>query len=263
MLLIICAIIGLGAGVLGGLLGISGGVITVPCLVYLFKYYEFSPTHLVQLAIGTSLAAMVFNTASSMLAHQRKGAIRWIVVFRMLPGLILGCAVGAYFAHLLPSFVLEIMFGCFAITLGVYFYFHKNLAEIDHNQGLSNFLLTSLGFGVGAISNILGIGGGTLTVPLFAWLKMSIKASVASSTATGLIISLTGALSYLLFGLGETYYVDTLGFIYIPAFIVLAITTFVAAPFGAYLSHRLETHHLKKVFAVCLVIVGIAMVFRQ
>lgn len=262
LMLVICLVIGLGAGLLGGLLGISGGIITVPCLVFLFKFYGFPSVNLVQLAIGTSLAAMVFNAISSILAHHGSGTINWKLVQRMLPGLILGCLFGAYLGHLLPSVILQLIFGCFASALGLYFYFHKGLPDLGPSHLPSTPLLNSLGFGVGAISNILGIGGGTMTVPLFVKLKIPLKSSVATSTVTGFIISLLGAMGYLFLGMGQTFYEMTIGFIYIPAFIVLAISTFIAAPFGARLAHKLHTDHLKKVFAVSLVIVGIVMIFR-
>lgn len=262
LMIIVCLIIGLGAGLIGGLLGVSGGIITVPCLIYLFKFYGFPSVNLVQLAIGTSLAAMVFNAISSMRTHHKSGTIYWKLVWRMLPGLVVGCLVGAYLGHLLPSTVLQLIFGCFAILLGAYFYFHRKLPDLGQPELPSAPLLNTLGLLVGALSNILGIGGGTMTVPLFVKLKLSLKSSVATSTVTGFIISLLGALGYLVLGLGETYYEMTIGFIYIPAFIVLAITTFVTAPFGARLAHRLETDHLKKVFAICLVVIGIVMVLR-
>lgn len=261
-MLIVCAIIGLSAGILGGLLGISGGIITVPCLVYLFRFYDFPSVDLLQVAIGTSLAAMVFNGIASMKAHHARGAINWKLVKRMLPGLVVGCLVGAYVGHLLPSMILQLIFGCFAIILGVYFYFHKRLPDLGESHLPRTPLLNSLGFGVGAISNILGIGGGTMTVPLFVKLKIPLKASVASSTATGFIISLLGALSYLILGLGETSYEYTIGFIFIPAFLVLATTTYLSAPWGAHLAHRLQTDHLKMIFAGCLVAIGFVMVLR-
>jgi uncharacterized membrane protein YfcA len=262
-MLVFCAIIGLGAGVLGGLLGISGGIITVPSLIFLFKFYGFPSANLVQLAIGTSLAAMVFNALSSMKTHQDKRAINWKLVKRMLPGLVLGCILGAYLGQLLPSAVLQLIFGCFAAALGIYFYFHKGLPTLGSHPIPASPILNFLGFGVGTLSNILGIGGGTLTVPLFVRLKIPLKASVATSTATGFIISLLGAIFYLLLGLGESYYEMTVGFIYIPAFVVLAVTTFLTAPFGARLAHRLQTHHLKKVFAICLVAIGVVMILHQ
>ncbi len=261
-MIIVCLIIGLAAGLLGGLLGVSGGIMTVPCLIYLFKFYGFPSVNLVQLAIGTSLAAMVFNAISSMRTHHKSGTVYWALVWRMLPGLVAGCLIGVYLGHLLPSTVLQLIFGSFAILLGTYFYFYKKLPDLGQPELPSTSLLNSLGLLVGALSNILGIGGGTMTVPLFVKLKIPLKSSVATSTATGFIISFLGALGYLFLGLGQTYYEMTVGFIYIPAFIVLAITTFITAPFGARLAHRLQTDHLKKVFAICLVVIGSIMLLR-
>jgi uncharacterized protein len=262
LMLVICAIIGLTAGILGGLLGISGGIITVPCLIYLFKFYDFPTVDLMQLAIGTSLAAMVFNAISSMKVHQDKGAINWKLVKRMLPGLILGCLVGSYLGGLLPGAILQLIFGSFAILLGIYFFRHKKLPDLGTPNLPSLAILNSLGFGVGALSNILGIGGGTMTVPLFVKLKIPIKSSVASSTATGFIISLLGAFSYLLIGLGQNIYEMSLGYIYLPAFTILAITTFASAPYGARLAHRLDSARLKMIFGACLFLIGIAMIVR-
>ncbi len=260
-MILLLIVIGAAAGLMGGLLGISGGIITVPALVYLFKYYGFPTVNLLQLAIGTSLAAMVFNALASMIAHQSKRAIQWSVVKKMLPGLVLGCLVGAYFAHMVPSTILELIFGLFAIILGVNFYRYQGFPLRPDKLPLSSHL-NGLGFGVGALSNILGIGGGTMTVPLFVRLKLSLKSSIATSTATGFIITLIGAVAYLILGLGETYYESTLGFIYLPAFYILAPATFVTAPLGAKLSHAMNTDHLKKVFAICLIAVGALMVLK-
>ena len=262
-MLLLLIVIGAVAGLLGGLLGISGGIITVPALVYLFKYYGFPSVNLLQLAIGTSLAAMVFNTIGSMIGHHVvKGAIQWSVVKKMLPGLVLGCLVGAYFAHIVPSSILELIFGLFAIILGVNFYRYQGLHRLGPDKIPLSSHLNGLGFGVGAISNILGIGGGTMTVPLFVRLKVNLKSAVATSTVTGFIITLIGAVAYLILGLGETYYESTLGFIYLPAFYILAPATCIFAPLGAKLSHKMNTDHLKKVFAICLMVVGALMVLK-
>jgi len=261
-MIVLLMMIGLGAGLLGGLLGISGGIITVPCLVYLFRYYGFASVEILQLAIGTSLASMVFNAAAAMYAHHSVGAVNWKIVKRMLPGLVLGCLVGAFIGQILPSALLEIIFGFFALIIGYHFYRNKGLQHLGEGTTPKASMLNGLGFGVGAISNILGIGGGTMTVPLFARLKVPLKSAVGTSTATGFIITLLGSATYLILGAGETFYPMTIGFIYIPAFIVLAITTSLTAPIGAKLAHRLKTNHLKKVFAVCLMIVGLLMVIQ-
>lgn len=260
-MILLLIVIGVLAGLLGGLLGISGGIITVPALVYLFKYYGFPTVNLLQLAIGTSFAAMVFNVLAAMIAHQSKRAIQWILVKKMLPGVVLGCLLGAYFAHMVPSTILELFFGLFAIILGIHFYKYQGFSLQPGKTPLFSHL-NGLGFGIGAVSNILGIGGGTMMVPLFVRLKLSLKSSIATSTAIGFIITLIGAAAYLILGLGETFYKSTLGFIYLPAFYILAPITLVTAPLGARWAHQMNTKHLKKVFAVCLVVIGTLMVLK-
>jgi len=257
--LIAYAVIGIGSGLLAGLLGMSGGIITVPCLLFVFTWLGFPSGELMQLSIGTSLAAMVFNALSSTYSHNKSEAINWKLVKKMVPGLILGCIIGAYLGHILPNRILQLIFAVFAILLGFYFFRHKELPNVATVTLPSKPILNTYGFGVGALSNILGIGGGTMTVPLFVAFKLPLKASVATSAATGFIITFAGAVSYLIFGLGEAYYSYTFGYIYLPAFSILAVTTFIAAPYGARMAHRMETDKLKKIFALSLLLVGIAM----
>src|SRR5262245_7477923 len=120
--LIAYAVVGAAAGILGGLLGIGGGVITVPCLYYIFYLIGYPHQYLMLLAIGTSLAAMVFNTASSTWAHHGRGFVLWDVFRKMTPGLILGSIIGALTAKYLPETILEIIFGVFLCILAVNFW---------------------------------------------------------------------------------------------------------------------------------------------
>jgi uncharacterized protein len=258
--LIIYAVIGIGAGFLGGLLGMSGGIVTVPCLLLVFTLKGFPSVDLMQLAMGTSLAAMVFNAISATYSHNKAKAVDWALVKAMLPGLVLGCIAGAFISYLLTTTILALIFGIFAITLGFYFYHFRSLPEVGPHPLPRKPILNLVGFGVSALSNILGIGGGTMMVPVFLGFRMPMRNAVGSSAATGFIISLGGAISFLFFGLGETYYEHTIGFIYLPAFVVLAVTTFFSAPFGARLAQRLASDKLKKYFALCLVAVGIFMI---
>jgi uncharacterized protein len=257
------AIVGVGSGLLAGLLGMSGGIITVPCLLFIFTYMGFPTVELMQLAIGTSLAAMVFNSLSSTYTHNKNGVVNWKLVRKMTPGLLLGCIVGAYLGHILPNTILEWIFSCFAILLGFYFFRHKDLPDVGSYPLPGKMILNIFGFIIGAISNILGIGGGTMTVPLFVAYKIPMRVSVGSSAATGFMITLAGAIAYLIFGLGESYYEYTFGYIYLPAFAILAVTTFIAAPYGARMSQRVETGTLKKYFALCLMAVGLSMLFLK
>lgn len=255
-------IVGLGAGFLAGLLGVSGGLLTVPCLLFMFKQLNFPSVHLMQLAIGTSLAAMVFNSISSTYSHHREKGVNWKMVKSMIPGLILGCLLGAFVGHLLPGAILQLIFGVFVIFLGIYFYRFKGIAKLKSHEVPTVFKLNSYGFWVSAFSNILGIGGGTMMVPVFVRFKFPMKMAIGSSAATGFLISLTGAISYLYFGFGETFYEHTQGYVYIPAFVILAVTTFITAPYGAKIAHKLASDKLKQYFAMALITLGIIMLIR-
>lgn len=257
--LFLYALIGIGAGFLAGLLGMSGGIVTVPCLLLVFTLMKFPSIDIMQLAMGTSLAAMVFNAISSTYYHHKEKSVDWALVKAMSLGLILGCAFGAFISYLLPTAALKIIFGLFSVILGLYFYRQRALPDVERQISAGSPLLNAAAFGISTLSNTLGIGGGTMMVPLFVALKMSMGSAVGTSAATGFIISLGGAASYLAFGLGETIYPHTLGFIYIPAFIVLSITTFLSAPFGARMTHRIASDRLKKYFAIFLIAVGTFM----
>jgi uncharacterized protein len=257
--LFLYAFIGIGAGFLAGLLGMSGGIVTVPCLLLVFTMMEFPTVDIMQLAIGTSLAAMAFNAISATYVHHKEKEVDWKLVKTMLPGLILGCIAGAFIGYLLPTPALKIIFGVFAVILGLYFYRQRVLPDVERQLTQGTQILNAAGFGISSLSNILGIRGGTMMVPLFLAFKMTMINAVGSAAATGFIISLGGALSYLAFGLGEKIYPHTLGFIYLPAFFILSVTTFLSAPFGARMTHRIASDKLKKYFAVCLIAVGIFM----
>jgi len=259
---LVFVLIGLGSGFLAGLLGVSGGILTVPALLFMFKLMHFPSVHMMQLAIGTSLAAMVFNSISSTLSHHHQHGVNWKMVKTMLPGLILGCVAGAFIGYLLPGTILELIFGIFAILLGIYFYRMKGVPNFESHRKPSGIKLNSYGFGVSALSNILGIGGGTMMVPVFVRFNTPMKVAIGSSAATGFLISLTGAISYLYLGYGEDYYDHTIGYIYLPAFFILAVTTFITAPYGAKLAHHLASGKLKKYFAFALIALGIFMLIR-
>lgn len=248
------------AGILAGLFGIGGGVIAVPCLLLVFNYLSVSPGYEMHLAIGTSLAAMVFNTISSTWAHNQKGAVLWDVVKKTFPGVILGSVVGALIANYLSSIVLQIFFGVFLIVLAAFLLrlkkFHDGMGSLPSLLGLN--VMT---FGIAGVSNILGIGGGVFTAPILMLFKVSDKKSIGTSAAMSVGITVLGALSYLVVGLEELPVGQTIGFIYWPAFVVVGIASFLTAPLGAKWAYELHPQRLRKVFALVLALTGIFMVF--
>jgi len=251
---------GMLAGLGAGLFGISGGVITIPCLIFLFKFGCVPCPSVMQLAIGTSLAAMTFNAMMSTYFHNRRGVVMWYVVGYMSIGLTLGAIIGAKFAVLLPSNALKIIFGIFECLIGAY-YFTISSARLSEDQPHKPkfMVLTSVGVLIGTISAMLGIGGGVLVVPTLTYFRVSIKRAIGTAAACSFLITIIGALSYIVFGWKDHANGSSFGFIYLPAFIPLTISALAFSPFGVKLAHNLPVRMLKKTFAVLLVIVGIVL----
>lgn len=256
------AVLGIVAGILSGLLGISGGVVTIPFLLLIFNLLGFQNFHLMQLAIGTSLAAMSFNSLMSMLSYNRNQKIVWVIVKNMAPGLILGCILGAFFARALSTLFLQLLFGLFLLILGGYFYKEKKVYA-NKSSLPSPHALSGMGFGVGSLSNLLGIGGGVIVVPLLVSYHLSMRKSIGTSSAIAFIITFIGAICYLIFGFGEAIFPYTVGYIYLPAFTIIAATSFFSAPYGVYLAHKISTQKLKKFIAIALIIIGISMLYQS
>jgi uncharacterized protein len=259
--LVAYGVVGIFAGILGGLLGISGGVITVPCLVLIFHKLGFPQAYVMHIAIGTSLAAMVFNSISSAWSHNRRKSVMWDVFRHMAPGIVVGSILGALIANVLSGVILEIVFAIFLFSLGAYFLVPHKGHHGDEKLP-STPILSAIGAGIGALSNILGIGGGIITVPILMAYRVQAKKAIGTSTATGAIVTLIGALAYLYFGIGETDFTDTIGFLYWPAFIVIGVVSFLTAPFGVKLAHIFPTQTIRYIFACALIGTGIAMIVR-
>ncbi|WP_353572063.1 sulfite exporter TauE/SafE family protein [Candidatus Albibeggiatoa sp. nov. BB20] len=252
-------ILGIVAGILAGLLGVGGGLVIVPVIVWIFgQNLDFPAHYLLHIAIGTSLATIVVTAISSIIAHQRHGAIHWDIVRNIIPGLIVGALLGAVIADALPHRELKIFFAIFVLLSAI-----KMLLNIDPPAGhkLPKLLgLNVAGTVIGSISAIVGIGGGTLTVPFLTWCNVPIRNAVATSSTCGLPIALAGAVGFIVTGWGlEELPEWSLGYVYLPAFIAIVPTSMLFAPVGAKLAHTIPIKHLKRVFAILLCVVGIQM----
>lgn len=259
-IVLICTytVVGILAGVLGGLLGIGGGVITVPCFYLIFHLLDYPQIYIMQIAIGTSLAAMIFNTLASTWAHNKRQGVMWDTFGKMALGLLVGSIVGAMIAGWLPAVALEIIFGLFLCSLSVYFW--KAPATREESSRLpSRFALFLWSSGIGGVSNILGIGGGTLIVPFLTAHKVATKKAIGTSAACSLLVTSLGALSYFLLGLKTVQLPEDVGFINLPAFFIVGIVSFVCAPYGAKLTHTMPVARLRKIFAFVLLATGLCM----
>lgn len=251
--------VGMAAGLLGGLLGIGGGVITVPCLYYIFYMLDYPREHLMHLSIGTSLAAMIFNTAASTWAHNKREMVLWDVFKKMAPGLCVGSIIGALIAEWLSGEILEIFFGVFLCALAINFWRKYPSHEEPHRLPRTFFMLLWSG-GIGGISNVLGIGGGTLIVPFFTAFKMSAKKAIGTSAACSLLVTCIGAVTYLMIGMKQVDLPENVGYIDLPAFFTIGIVCLLMAPIGAKWTHQISVDRLRKIFALILIITGLSMI---
>lgn len=246
------------AGVIAGLLGVGGGVVIVPALIWMFGVQNVEPAILTHMAVGTSLGTIIMTSISSIRAHQRRGAIIWGAVRRLAPGIVIGAWIGAAVADFMPSELLQRVFACFIIFVGV-----QMLA--GWSTGAHRALPGPVGmfFGgnlIGAVSAIVGIGGGTLTVPFLSWCSTGMRNAVATSAACGLPIALAGTLGFVVTGWGDPHLPKwSFGYLYLPALLGIISASYITAPLGAKLAHTLPIPVLKRVFAVLLLFLGVKM----
>ena len=240
------------------MLGVGGGLIIVPALAFSFAYLGFDPSLIMPLALATSLATIIVTSISSIQAHQKKQAILWSLFKILSPSILIGAFMGGVFAAQLPSAQLQVIFGFYAILVAVQLITGKQPSE--GSRQLSPFIHSIAGAFIGAISSVVGIGGGSMTVPYLLWSSINMRNAVATSSAIGLPIAIAGAAGYIsssysLPGLPEY----SVGYLYLPAFLGIIITSYLTAPVGAKLAHQLPITTLKKVFALLMLGIGLKM----
>ncbi len=251
-------LLGIFAGTMAGLLGVGGGLIIVPALIAIWQPAGVGGTYVMQLAIGTSLATIVLTSIASVRAHHQRGSVQWDTFWRLTPGVVLGAWLGAALATQMSGEALKSIFGIFELLVAAQMAF--GLRPAPHRGLPGQAGMTLVGSGIGAVSSIIGIGGGTMTVPFLSWCNVTIHKAVGTSAACGLPIAIGGAISYLVLGWNSAALPSwSAGFIYGPALAGIAVTSMLFAPLGAALAHRLSTVVLKRAFAGFLALLGIWM----
>jgi len=252
-------LVGLIAGLLAGLFGLGGGVLIVPALYWLFTMQKFPQELLMIMAVATSLATIIFTSTSSIVAHHKLGAIQWGVVLRLTPGILFGTSVGAIIADFIEAeilrdvFVIYLLFVAFRMVLP-----KKNSREIKKSGQWLDYLM---GNAIGFLSSILGIGGGTLTVPYLLARQLRMKNAVAVSSACGFPIAVSGAVMYASLGYGQEALPEwSLGYVYLPALAGIVICSMVTAPIGARLANKVPAQQLKRYFSIVLFLIAAKMI---
>ncbi|MGD8311945.1 MAG: sulfite exporter TauE/SafE family protein [Gammaproteobacteria bacterium] len=246
------------AGLMAGLLGIGGGLVIVPALAWLFAGRGFADAALMHFAVGTSLATIVPTSISSLLAHHRRGSVYWPAVRSLTPGILVGALGGAWLARAISSPGLALVFGLFEILVALQLL--AGTEPAPHRTLPGSGGLAVAGTVIGTVSALLGIGGGTLTVPFLLWCRIDIRRAVGTAAACGLPIALAGAAGFAAGGLhaGVRPGSNT-GFIYWPAVAGIVLASIPLAPLGARLAHWLPRQTLQRVFALLLAAIGVRM----
>jgi uncharacterized membrane protein YfcA len=255
-------LLGCGTGFLAGLLGIGGGMLMVPFLTYLLGARGVPPELAVKMAIATSMATILFTSLSSVRAHQRRGAVRWDLVRALAPGIVLGSLIaGAGVFALVKGQVLALFF---AVFVG----YSATQMLIDRKSKAERSLpgpmgLVGAGGVIGFLSGLVGAGGGFVTVPYLSKRQVVVHQAVATSAALGFPIAAASTAGYVVGGWSLSPALPgAVGYLYLPALVVIAAASVVLAPLGARAAHALPVKQLKRVFALMLYALAAYMLSR-
>jgi len=253
-------LLGIVAGILAGLLGVGGGLVLVAALAFLLPRHGVPPEAAMHAALASSLASIVLTAASSAWAHHGRGSVLWPTVAWMVPGLLLGGWLGSGLAVRLDGDVLRwVVAGyCFIAAAQLMFGGSRGngVEALAPPRGAS---MSAAGAGIGALSAVVGIGGGSMTVPLLVWRGVAPVRAVGTSSACGVAIGLASAAGYALHAPAGALAGPAIGYVYLPAAIGVAMASVLAAPYGMRLAHRISGTALKRVFALFLVLVAASL----
>lgn len=254
-------LLGATAGWLAGLLGIGGGLIIVAALAWLLPTRGIPAQVTMQVALATALATIVFTSLSSTRAHWRRGSVRWSLVAWLVPGLVIGASFGAVLATWLPSRLLAVFVAVYCVLSAWQLAWGRTRPATDRADEVGRMLLAVAGGFIGVVSAIVGIGGGSMTVPLLVWRGVAPVKAVGTSAACGFAIAIASAFGYALAPRAADIALPagSLGFIFWPAALAMAGASILTAPYGAAVAHRLSPVRLRQVFALFLVIIAALM----
>ncbi len=256
--------LGILVGILSGLLGVGGGIVIIPVMIFSLSALNFDPNIIMKLSLGTSFSTIMITSVSSIASHHRRGAVEWDLVKTLAPGIILGVFVGGILVSHLSNQALKIIFSLFMGISAT-----KMLLPASQNpyvliRKLTTPIMILWGVLIGFISALVGIGGGAITVPFLSALGHDMRKAIATSAAVGFPIAVTGTLTALLTGWQHTQWQThhALGYVYLPGLLGIVITSIFFAPVGAKLAHTLPVPLIKKIFAYFLLLMLAKILFE-
>lgn len=249
------------SGFLAGLLGVGGGIVVVPILFTVFDVFGVDPAVRMQVAVGTSLATIIPTSISSARSHWRKGSVDRRLLARLAPTVLAGVFLGTWLGSFVSGHVMMLVFAIAAILVGI------NLALGKYALVLGDKLpgtvgISAIGGLIGAVSSMMGIGGGTLTVPILSLFRFPILNAVGTASALGLIISIPGTLGYTLAGIGNPHLPPfQIGFVNWVGFLIIAPVSIFFAPWGAKTAYNISKTTLSRAFACFLFVTASKMLW--
>ncbi len=257
-ILVMYCVVGAAAGILAGLLGIGGGLVIVPMLVFCFSRQGISEEAIMHLALGTSMASIMFTAVSSLWFHHRRGAVRWLVVRRIVIGIFVGTFLGSCVAASLSTRFLKGFFVIFLYYVAVQMLTGRKPKPGRQLLGAAGMF--GVGNVIGGVSSLVGIGGGTLSVPFMLWCNIPLHEAIGTSAAIGFPIAVAGTIGYMFNGLSAANLPGySLGYVYLPALLGIICASVLTAPIGVHLAHSLPIDRLKRLFAGLLLVVATRM----
>jgi len=255
-------LLGIVAGILAGLLGIGGGLILVAALVWLLPAHGIPQDAAMHAALASSMASIVMTATSSAYAHHRRGSVLWPTVAWMVPGLLLGGWLGSVFAIGVDGDVLRLFVAAYCFIAGAQMMFGRTRKGGTADAVPHGIAMSAAGVAIGAVSAVVGIGGGSMSVPLLTWSGVTPVRAVGTSSACGVAIGIGSAIGYALNAPAGALPAHAIGYVYLPAAIGVALASVLAAPLGTRLAHAITGPALKRVFAVFLWVVGVILVWQ-
>lgn len=251
---------GIAGGILAGLLGVGGGIVIVPALYFALSMTDMAPGLVMQVAVGTSLASIIFTSASSSWGHWKKGAIDVELLKLWAPSILVGTVIGAVIGGLVSGHVLIGVFALVAFVVALDMIFRKpGSSETPRSFSRPVWILS--GTGAGAISAMMGIGGGTVCVPTLNFLGYDIRRAVGTSAAIGFFIGVPGAITYALTGWGqENLPPFSIGYVNLLLLVFLVPLTTTFARVGVALAHSIAQRRLRLLFGIFLIATAANMV---
>jgi|AGTN01.1.fsa_nt_gi Predicted permeases len=250
---------GAGAGLIAGLLGVGGGIVVVPVLFNVFTHLGVDEAIRMQMAVGTSLATIVATAWSSASAHYRRGNVDRAFLKGYGPFIVAGVLLGSAVAAHVKGPVLTAVFATVALVVALQIAFGNPKWKLGDDMP-KGVLRAAIGTGIGTLSAMMGIGGGSLTVPAMTMYGHSVHRAVGTAAATGFIIGIPGVIGFMAGGWNaEALPPASLGFISLVGLVMIAPTSMLCAPLGAKLAHSMNTTLLKRVFAVFLAVNSVRM----